>query len=100
MDENLKRQIEQLLERAEKSKEARVVEFLQRVVDIELPAKEDRYWLLEQFNTLVEAFRESEEDKMTQNVLIMTAIFTMGRVWERYYVQKKGYNGGGREHVG
>jgi len=85
MDDKLKQQIEQLLEKAERPNEPRTIEFLERTADIELPAQEDRYWLLEQFDALVEAFAESEKDKKARNVLIMTGIFTMGRVWERYY---------------
>ena len=87
MDDKLKQQIEQLLEKAERPNEPRVIEFFERIAGVELPVKEDRYWLLEQFNTLVEAFTESEKDKQTRSVLIMTGIFTMGRVWERYYAQ-------------
>ena len=76
MDDALKQQFEQLLEKAEKSNDAKVVEFFERVAEIELPAQKDRYWLLEQFNTLVEAFKEAIEDKKTCNVLIMTGLFT------------------------
>jgi len=84
MDDKLKQQLEQLLEAA---KEARSIEFLEKTSDMELPAQEDRYWLLEQFNILAEA-ASVEEDKQTRNVLIMTTLFTMGRVWERYYTKQ------------
>lgn len=85
MEDILRRQIEQILDRAEVSAQERALEFFQRTADIELPEEVDRYWVLEQFNTLVDAFGESEEDKKTRNVLIMATLFTMGRVWERFY---------------
>ncbi len=89
MDDKLKQQLGQLLEEA---KEARTIEFLEKTSDMELPTQEDRYWLLDQFNILADEFRETKEDTQTRNVLIMTGVFTMGRVWERYYAKqiKKG----------
>jgi hypothetical protein len=86
MDDVLKRQLDQLLDRAEESGEERAIEFLIRVAVIEPPAQEDRVWLLEQFNDIIKDFEEEEEDKKTRNVLIILTLFTMGRVWERYYV--------------
>jgi hypothetical protein len=88
MDDTLKRQLDQLLEKAEKSNDNRAIEFLIRVADIELPAQEDRVWLLEQFNTIIKDLEEEEADKKTRNVLIIMTLFTMGRVWERYYVPR------------
>ncbi|MBA7471435.1 hypothetical protein ES707_06741 [subsurface metagenome] len=85
MDDTLKQQLDQLLEKAEKSNDKRAIEFLERVADIELPAQEDRGWLLEQFNSIIKDFGEEEGDKKTRNVLITLTLFTMGRVWERYY---------------
>jgi hypothetical protein len=86
MDDTLKQQVDQLLEKAEMLNGKKAIEFLIRVADIELPAQEDQDWLLEQFNTIIEDFKEEEEDKKTRNVLIILTLFTMGRVWERYYV--------------
>lgn len=94
MNDSLKQQLDQLLEKAEKSNDKRAIEFLERVADIELPAPEDRGWLLEQFNSIIKDFEEEEGDKKTRNVLIILTLFTMGRAWERYHIQKKGYNEG------
>ena len=94
MDNNLRKQLEHLLEKAEKSNDKRAIEFLERVADIELPAQEDRGWLLEQFNSIIKDFEEEEGDKKTRNVLIILTLFTMGRAWERYYTPlKKKYKG-------
>lgn len=89
MDDTLKRQLDQLLEKAEESDDRRAIEFLERVADIEPPAQKDRYWLLEQFNAIIKDFEEEEADKKTRNVLIILTLFTMGRAWERYYVLRK-----------
>jgi len=88
MDDTLKQQLDQLLEKAEKSNDKRAIEFLERVADIELPAQEDQDWLLEQFNSIIKDFEEEEGDKKTRNVLIILTLFTMGRAWERYYVPR------------
>ena len=92
MDDALKRQLDKLLAKAERSYDRKAIEFLIKVADIELPTEEDQTWLLEQFNTIIKEFEEEESDKKTRNVLIMLTLFTMGRVWERYYAQKKDYN--------
>lgn len=88
MEDTLKQQLDQLLEKAEKSNDKRAIEFLERVADIELPVQEDRYWLLEQFNSIIKDFEEEEGDKKTRNVKIILTLFTMGRAWERYYVPR------------
>jgi hypothetical protein len=95
MGDYLKRQLDRLLAKAEKSNDKRDIEFLERVADIELPAQEERVWLLEQFNAIIKDFKEEEEDKKIRNVLIILTLFTMGRVWERYYVARdKKWKGG------
>jgi acetyl-CoA carboxylase alpha subunit len=88
MDDALKRQLDQLLEKAEKSGEKRAIEFLERVENMELPAMEDRYWLLEQFKTVIKDFEEVESDRKIRNNEIILTLFTMGRVWEHYYVPR------------
>jgi len=94
MEDKLNRQLEQILKRAEAKEEKSLIKFLEQVKSIELPPESDRAWLSKQFKIYSEAIRLAEgEDQLVR--LFPITVFTMGRAYERYYVQKKGYNGEG-----
>ena len=95
MDDNLRRQLEKILEKAEAKDQAQTLEFFEKSKSIEPPSEEERRWLLEQFRILAKVVMWSEENKKEANIVLTLNLFTMGRAYERYYAQKKGYNGGG-----
>ena len=95
MDDKLRQQLEKILEKAEAKDRERTLEFFEKAKFIEPPSEEDRCWLLEQFRILAKVVMWSEKDKKEANMVLTLNLFTMGRVWERYHIQKKGYNGGG-----
>jgi len=99
MDDNLRRQLEEILEKAETTDRVRTLEFFEKAKSIEPPSEQDRRWLLGQFRILAKVVKWSEEDKKEANMVLTLNLFTMGRVWERYYIQKKNYNEGGCEHA-
>ncbi len=92
MDEKLRQQLEKILEEAEATDRVRTLEFFEKTKSIEPPSEGERHWLLEQFRILAKVVKWSEEDKKEANIVLTLNLFTMGRVWERYYAQK-GYNG-------
>jgi len=94
MEDKLSRQLEQVLKRAEAKEEKRTIKFLEQVKSIELPPESDRAWLSKQFKIYSEAIRLAEgEDQLAR--LFPITVFTIGRAYERYHVQKKDYNGEG-----
>ena len=95
MDSKLAKQVEKILKKAEAKELKLTLDFFEQVKSIEPPSEEERCWLLEQFRILAKVVMWSEEDKKEANMVLTLNLFTMGRVWERYHVQKKGYNGGG-----
>lgn len=95
MDDKLRQQLEKILEEAETTDRVRTLEFFEKTKSIEPPSEEERHWLLEQFRILAKVVKWSEEDKKKANIVLTLNLFTMGRAYERYYAQKKGYNGGG-----
>ena len=95
MDDQLRQQLEKILEEAEATDRVRTLEFFEKTKSIEPPSEGDRRWLLEQFRILAKVVMWSEEDKKEANIVLTLNLFAMGRVWERYYIQKKDYNGGG-----
>jgi len=94
MDDQLRQQLEEILEKAEATARARTLEFFEKTKSIEPPSEEERHWLLEQFRILAKVIMWSEEDKKEANMVLALNLFTMGRAYERYYAQK-GYNGEG-----
>lgn len=94
MDDKLRQQLEKILEKTEAKDQARTLEFFEKAKSIEPPSEEERRWLLKQFQILAKVVKWSEEDKKEANMVLTLNLFTMGRVWERYYAQK-GYNGEG-----
>ena len=87
MDDKLRRQLEKILEKAEATDRVRTLDFFEKAKSIEPPSEEDRRWLLEQFRILARVVMWSEEDKKEANMVLTLNLFTMGRVWERYYAQ-------------
>jgi len=91
MDDNLRRQLEKILEKAEAIDRARTLEFFEKTKSIEPPSEGERRWLLEQFRILAKVVKWSEEDKKEANMVLSLNLFTMGRAYERYHIQKKDY---------
>jgi len=94
MDEKMRRQIEKIMEKAEAKDLERTKRFFRQVQSIGLPAAEDRAWLTTQFKVYLEALTLSEGEGKAAR-LWPFVLFTMGMAYERYHIQKKGYNGGG-----
>jgi len=89
MDDKLRRQLEEILEKAETTDRVRTLEFFEKTKSIEPPSEEERRWLLEQFRILAKVVKWSEEDKKEANMVLTLNLFTMGRAYERYYAQEK-----------
>ena len=94
MDDKLRRQLEEILEKAEATDRVRTLEFFEKTKSIEPPLEEEWRWLVEQFRILAKVVKWSERDKKEANIVLGLNLFTMGRAYERYYAQK-GYNGEG-----
>ncbi|GAI41216.1 unnamed protein product [marine sediment metagenome] len=95
MDDNLRRQLEEILEKVDTTDRVRTLEFFEKTKSIEPPSEEERRWLVEQFRILAKVVMWSEEDKKEANMVLTLNLFTMGRAYERYYAREKGYNEGG-----
>lgn len=95
MDDKLRRQLEKILEKAEAIDRARTLEFFEKARSIEAPPEKDRRWLVEQFRILAKVVMWSEEDKKKADMVFSLNLFAMGRAYERYHVQKKGYSSSG-----
>jgi len=87
MDDKLRWQLEKIMEKAEATDRVRTLDFFEKAKSIEPPSEEDRRWLLEQFRILAKVVMWSEKDKKEANMVLTMNLFTMGRVWERYYAQ-------------
>ena len=91
MDDNLRRQLEKILEKAETTDRVRTLEFFEKAKSIEPPSEEERRWLLEQFRILAKVVKWSTDDKKEANMVLTLNLFTMGRAYERYHIQTKDY---------
>ena len=89
MDDKLRRQLEEILKKAETTDRVRTLEFFEKTKSIEPPSEEERRWLLEQFRILAKVVKWSEEDKKEANMVLTLNLFAMGRAYERYYAQEK-----------
>ncbi len=89
MDDKLRQQLEEILEKVETTDRVRTLEFFEKTKSIEPPSEEERRWLLEQFRILAKVVKWSEEDKKEANMVLTLNLFTMGRAYERYYAQEK-----------
>ena len=88
MDDQMRQQLEEILEQSEATDRVRTLEFFEKTESIEPPSEEERHWLLEQFRILVKVVKWSEEDKKEANMVLTLNLFTMGRAYERYYASK------------
>ncbi len=88
MDDKLRRQLEEILEKSETTDRVRTLEFFEKTKSIEPPSEEKRRWLLEQFRILAKVAKWSEEDKKEANMVLTLNLFTMGRAYERYYARE------------
>jgi len=95
MNDNLRRQLEEILEKAETTDRVRTLEFFEKAKPIEPPSEEERRWLLEQFRILAKVVEWSTKNKKEANMVFTLNLFAMGRAYERYYVQKKDEDGRG-----
>ena len=92
MEIKLRQQLEQILKDAEEEDRSRTLDFFEKTKSIAPPSEEERRWLVEQFRILAKVIEWSTEDKKEANMVFTLNLFTMGMAYERYYVQKKGYN--------
>jgi len=90
MNDNLRRQLEEILEKAETTDRVRTLEFFEKAKSIEPPSEDERRWLVEQFRILARIVKWSTEDKKEANMVLTLNLFAMGRAYERYHVQKEG----------
>jgi len=94
MDDKLRKQLGEILKKSDAKELKFTLDFFERVKSIELPAESDRAWLSKQFRIHLQALKLAKGDKQAAR-LFPFVVFDMGRAYERYYAQKKGYNGEG-----
>ena len=92
MEKKLRQQLEQILKDVEEEERARTLDFFEKTKSVDPPSEEERRWLVEQFRILAKVVEWSTEDKKEANMVFTLNLFTMGRAYERYYAQEKGYN--------
>lgn len=92
MEKNLRQQLDQILKDAKEEARTRTLDFFEKTKSIDPPSEEERRWLVEQFRILAKVVEWSTENKKEANTVFTLNLFTMGRAYERYYTQKKGYN--------
>ena len=92
MDDKLRRQLEEIINKTEVAE--RDATFLRQALAID-PAVEDGPWIKSIFQLaaiFLELFYGNKEEA---NRALPWLLFSLGMAYERYYAQKKGYNGGG-----
>ena len=94
MDDRLRKQLEKILAKADAKDLKRTEDFFRQVQSIELPPEGDRAWLSQQMQIYLQAHTLAQGEQEAARLWPIT-LFTMGRAYERYHIQKKGYNGGG-----
>ena len=87
MDDRLRKQLEEVLAKADAKDLKRTEDFFRQMQSIELPPEADRPWLSEQFQIYLEAHTLAQGEQEAARLWPIT-VFTMGRAYERYYVQK------------
>ena len=92
MDDRVRQQLEQILEQAEVEEQSET--FLRQALAIDIPA-EDGPWLKSIFRLSAIFLKLAYGDKKEANRALPWLLFSLGIAYERYYVQKKYYNGGG-----
>jgi len=94
MDDRLTKQLKKILAKADAKDLKRTENFFRRVQSIELPPERDRAWISEQMQIYLEAHTLAQGEQEAARLWPIT-VFTMGRAYERYHIQKKDYNGRG-----
>ncbi len=92
MEDRIKQQLEEILEQAEVEEESET--FLRQALAIEIPV-EDGTWLKSMFRLAAIFLELAYGDKEKANRALPWLLFSLGMAYERYHIQKKGYNGGG-----
>jgi len=90
VDDKLRKQIQKILAKADAKDLKRTEDFLRQVQSIKLPPEADRAWLLEQMQIYLEAHTLAQGEQEAARLWPIT-VFTMGRAYERYHIQKKDY---------
>ena len=85
MDDNLRRQLDKILEKTEAIDLVRTLEFFEKAKSIEPPSEKERHWLIEQFRILAKVVEWSTEDKKEANMVFTLNLFSLGMAYERYY---------------
>ncbi len=94
MDDRLRKQVKEILAKADAKDIKRTEDFFRQVQSIELPPEADRAWISKQMQIYLEAHTLAQGEQEAARLWPIT-LFTMGRAYERYHAQKKGYNGEG-----
>jgi len=94
MDNKLRKQLGEILKKSDAKELKLTLDFFERVKSIELPPESDRAWLSKQFRIHLQALKLGVGERQAAR-LFPHIVFDMGRAYERYYAQKKGYNGEG-----
>ena len=92
MDDRIREQLEDILKQAEVEEQSGI--FLKQALAIDIPA-EDGPWLKSMFRLSAIFLELAYGTKKEANRALPWLLFSLGMAYERYYIQKKGYNGGG-----
>ena len=85
MDDRIRQQLEQILEQAEVEEQSET--FLRQALAIDIPVEEGP-WLKSMFRLSAIFLGIAYGDKKEANRALPWLLFSMGRAYERYYVQK------------
>ena len=97
MDDRLRRQLEEILEEADIEEESET--FLKQALEIDI-RPDDGPWLKSMFRLAAVFLELAYGNKKEANRALPWLLFSLGMAYERYHVQKKGYNRRGREDAG
>jgi hypothetical protein len=89
MEDRLRNQLESILKEAELEEESET--FLRQALSIDI-SPEDGTWLKSMFRLVATFLKLAYGSKQEANKALPWLLFSLGMAYERYYVQKKGYN--------
>jgi len=92
MDDRIRQQLERILEQAEVEEQSET--FLRQALAIDIPV-EDGAWLKSMFRLAAIVLEMAFGSKREANRALPWLLFSLGMAYERYHIQKKGYNGEG-----
>ncbi|MBA7541142.1 hypothetical protein ES705_33449 [subsurface metagenome] len=92
MDDRIRQQLEQILEQAEVEEQSET--FLRQALAVDIPV-EDGPWLKSVFRLTAIFLELAYGSKKEANRALPWLLFSLGMAYERYHIQKKGYNGEG-----